>query len=349
MAKARQTKDEEFFIEHEDFFIMDGTAHVDAWSPALGRALKKAGRVVLRLRDWQHDDLKALVACAEHVVQVHVECEIANVSALAEFPRLRALYLRSALSTIDFSRMPSLDTVGYSGESPDFGSLDQAPSLRTLGLTGCNLRDLDALSGLTTLEAFRIREAPLRWLKGIEGLRSLRRLVLAQVPLETLDGLRHASDLSEVHLAFLRIPSIAELTQLRHLTKLSVWSCRKVKDLERIGELVGLEELDLGSMKPLPPIEFLAPLKKVKSLRLEGVGKIASLEFLRGFRELEVFNPFDTTVEDGDMSVLLELPALREVRYAERRHYRPRRDEVEAAVAKRKGVEEPVRTSRRAS
>lgn len=349
MAKARQTKDKEFSVEHRDFFIFDGTAYVDAWSPALGRALKKAGRVVLRLREWQHDDLTALVPYADHVEQVHVECDIPDLSALAGFGRLEALYLRSALSTIDFSRMRSLDTLGYSGDPPDFGNLDLAPSLKTLGLTGCELRDLDALRRLRRLEAFRIREAPLRSLEGIEGLRSLRRLVLGQLPLESLDGLRHASELTEVHLAFLRISSIAELTQLLRLTKLSVSSCRKVRDLARIRELVGLEELDLRSMKPLPPIEFLAPLKKIKSLRLEGVGKIASLEFLRGFRQLEVFTPFDTTVEDGNMSVLLELPALREVRYAERRHYRPRRDEVEAAVAKRQGVKKQAPTSRRTS
>jgi hypothetical protein len=164
-------------------------------------------------------------------------------------------------------------------------------------------------------------------------------LVLAQVPLESLEGLRHASNLTEVHLAFLRISSIAELTHLPRITTLSVRSCRKARDLERVGELVGLKELELGGIGPLPTFDFLATLKKLKSLRLESVGKIPSLQFLRELRQIEEFLPVDKTiVEDGNLSVLLELPSLKKVVFTERRHYSHRNDDISAVLGARPGT-----------
>src|SRR5918999_4867038 len=325
--------------EGDEFFILEESAFVDAWSPGLGRALKQTGATLLRLRDWQHGNVSVLVPHSQHLTQVHVECEITDLSALAEFPRLEALYVRCALDTIDFSRTRSLKTVGYSGDAPDFGNLHAAHSLKELKLTGTELRDLEPLSGLAHLETLILREAPLKSLKGIEGLRSLKRLVLGRLPLESLEELRHASDLTEISLAFLRIPSLAELTRLSRLTILSVWSCRKVRDLECIGELVKLEDLELGSIGPLPPPEFLGSLKSLKSLRLESVGKIPSLQFLRDLRQLEEFLPVDKTiVEDGDLSVLLELPSLKKVVFTERRHYSHRRDDIRAVLSARSGT-----------
>ena len=70
-------------------------------------------------------------------------------------------------------------------------------------------------------------------------------------------------------------------------------------------------------------------------------GKIPSLEFLRNMRALEIFMPADsTTIEDGDMSILLELPALRQALYTERRHYKPRRDVIKAALDERASANE---------
>jgi len=325
--------------EGDDFFILEESAFVDAWSPGLGSALKQTGATLLRLRDWQHENLSALVPYSECVTQVHVECEIPDLSALAELPHLEALYLRAALSTIDFSRTASLTTVGYSGDNPDFGNLREAQSLRELKITGTKMPDLEPLSALTRLESLIIREASLKSLKGIAGLRSLRRLVLAQLRLESLEGLRHASELTEIHLAFLRIPSLAELTLLSRLTSLSVWSCRKVTDVECVGELVQLEDLELGSIGPLPPLGFLGALKNLKSLRLESVGRIPSLQFLRELPQLEEFLPVDKTiVEDGDLSVLLELPSLKKVVFTERRHYSHRRDDIRAVLSVRSGT-----------
>ncbi len=329
---AGKTQDRGFYVSPGG----GGEIVIRKWSTDLARALAETRSAKLRISDWQEPGLEALVPFCDQIVRIFVECDIADLSAVAQLTKLEELNVRGGLETIDFSRVRHLKTLGVSDSAPRFGSLSACASLRVLSITDCGLRDLTPLSGLRALTELDVSEAPLKSLAGIEGLPSLRRLALLQVPIGSLDGLQHATNLSELVMASVgRLQSVAPATMLLGLKMLDIDGARKVADVERIGEMTALEDLRLTSVS-LPSVAFLSRLSRLKQLVLNSVGKIPSLAFLRGLTNLESFAPgLSTAVEDGDMSILLELPSLKRVTYTERRHYRPGWAEISSTLISR--------------
>ncbi len=329
---AGKTQDRGFYVSPGG----GGEIVITKWSPDLARALAETRSAKLRISDWQEPGLEALVPFCDQIVRIFVECDIADLSAVAQLTALEELNVRGGLETIDFSRVRHLKTLAVSDRAPRFGSLSACPSLRVLSITDCGLPDLTPLSGLSALTELEVSEAPLKSLVGITGMRSLTRLALLQVPIGNLEGLQQATDLSELVMASVgRLLSIAPATMLPRLKMLDIDGARRVADVERIGEMTALEDLRLTSVS-LPSVAFLSRLSRLKQLVLNSVGRIPSLSFLRGLAALESFAPgLNTIVEDGDMSILLELPALKRVTYTERRHYRPRWAEISSTLISR--------------
>jgi hypothetical protein len=321
-------------------YLYKGEARIKRWSPKLAAALSEKRVQEVRICG-DLPGLEPLVPFCDQITRVIIESDVGDLSALSRLTKLRALSLREGAAQIDFAQLKELDVLSISGDTPEFGNLAECRSLRLLRITGGGLRDMTPLSGLSHLQEFAISEAPLKSLEGIAGLKSLRRLVLQQLPLERLDDLRHLHQLEEVVLVLLRrVQSVGVLTELPALRKVDVYSCGKVSDVEKLGALTKLESLELNGIK-LQSGAFLAGLTQLKSLKLMNAGKIPSLEFLRDMRALEVFMPADsTTIEDGDMSILLELPALRQTLYTQRRHYKPPNAVIKAALSERAGSKE---------
>ena len=104
-----------------------------------------------------------------------------------------------------------------------------------------------------------------------------------------------------------------------------------------LAELTGLPDLRvllIESAKRLERIDAVASCRSLTRLDVANCGDIASLAPLAGLTALERFGAWESTrILDGDLSVLLALPRLREVRMRDRREYRPRVSEIEAALA----------------
>ena len=318
------------------FHFFNGEACIKKWSPELATALAETSAHKIRIDRWDLPGLEPLVRFRDQITRIRVACDVSDVSALSQFSELRELSLLEGVDQLDFAQLKQLERLYVSGDTPEFGNLVACRSLEILSITDCGLRDLTPLAGLADLQELEISEAPVKSLEGIAGFKSLRRLVLMQLPLERLDGVEKLRGLDEVGLWFLRrLRSIGTLIELPALKTLVIDSCGKVSDVEKLGEVTTLESLVLDGMK-LPSVTFLAGLTRLRTLKLISVGKIPSLAFLRNMSALEIFMPaMNTTIEDGDMSILLELPALKQTLYTERRHYKPRGDEIKAAISAR--------------
>ena len=94
--------------------------------------------------------------------------------------------------------------------------------------------------------------------------------------------------------------------------------------------------LAFESANRLEAIDAVAGCRSLARLDIAEVGEIASLKPLAGLDRLEEIGAWGSTrILDPDLSVLLELPRLRSVRLRDRREYRPRVSEIEAALAAR--------------
>lgn len=282
------------------------------WSGEVDSLIVNQGIDHLRIEWWNSEDLAPLKTHALFLKRLWIECEVSDVAAVNECVNLVDLALRRSRSGLVLNRLKHLKTLSLSGQAinPDLAA---CPELEVLTITGTPDSNLKALSEVSGLRQLCVMESKLSTIKGIENLAKLQTLTLSQLPLQALDGLEKLDGLCELNLFFLR--KLAELRPLRglhSLRKLSISACGMIQDLATIRCLTGLKELILENME-LADIGFLAPLKSLERL----------------------FLPERTRVNDGDLSVLLALPSLKDVIFNNRRHYSHKLDEIRQVIASR--------------
>jgi hypothetical protein len=320
--------------------VLDDEAYIDYWSPRVAKVLTGQHITKLRIRGWKAADLEPLTPFRDQIERIDWDVsdddDTPDLSALGRMRRLKQLYLSGGLEQVDFSGLRKLTSLSVSARHPVFGNLRTCGSLRVLSITNSGLRDLTPLTGLKRLRELVIGEAPLQALTGIGELRNLRRLALSQVPLGSLNEIAQAGRLHDVYLYMVgRLESIAPLKALPALRTLNLGSCRKVRDLDSIGELRGLESLELHGVVVSPAT--LGRLCRLKLLHLQSYGRIPSIAFVRDLRGLErLYFLEGTVVEDGDMSPLLDLPKLKKILFDTRRNYSHTLEEVQRRLAKRR-------------
>lgn len=284
-------------------------------------------------------DLSELVPFADQIEELNIDCPVADMSHLGALPRLRELYLgyEAQPENVDLPRLHGLETLRLAHRSSCDETIASAFRVKALYIQNCGLRDLTPLQNLSKLEYLNVGEAPLRSLNGMDGLRSLRALVLSQVPVADLEGIDRLATLEELWLhATPRLSSIAPLAELKTLRKLSIYTTRKGWDLTQLGRLTRLDELHLEGGAIPTSIDFVSGLKSLRVLTLRLAGRIPSLHFLTALKKLErLVLGEKLTIGDGDLSVLLKLPALHVAAFRDRSHYSHRRKEIDAALAGR--------------
>lgn len=146
-------------------------------------------------------------------------------------------------------------------------------------------------------------------------------------PLHRLTGLRRL-ELGPAR----RLESLNGLQDLRRrLDMLGVHHAPKLADVRALTDVTGWAELEFYSCRKLADLSPLRALASLRRLLLVDCGKLRSLQPLRQCRELRTLLFYGSThVEDGDLSVLEDLPHLEETSFQNRRHYNRRREDLVA-------------------
>jgi len=127
-------------------------------------------------------------------------------------------------------------------------------------------------------------------------------------------------------------------TSFDRLTFLGLYIQTELQNLSGLAGLTTLTQLAIDSCKRVGSIDEIAHLTNLTMLKVANCGDIASLAAMATLNELEEFFAWESTrVVDGDLSVLMTLPRLRQIAMASRRHYRPTTAELESALAARHG------------
>src|SRR6266545_778247 len=287
--------------------VLDDEAFIDYWSPRVAKVLARQRITQLHIRGWKAADLEPLTAFRDQIEKIDWEVsdenDAADLSALGRMRQLKELYLSGGLEQVDFSGLKKLTSLSVSARQPVFGNLRTCGSLRVLSIMNSGLRDLTPLA----------------------SLKRLRELVIGE-----------AGRLQDVYLYMVgRLESIAPLKALPALRTLNLGSCRKVRDLDSIGELRELESLELHGVVVSPAT--LGRLRRLKLLHLQSYGRIPSIAFVRDLKGLERFYLLEgTVVEDGDMSPLLGLPKLKKILIDTRRNYSHTLEDVQRRLANRR-------------
>jgi internalin A len=134
-------------------------------------------------------------------------------------------------------------------------------------------------------------------------------------------------------------PRLESLYGADHLAlrRIKIALARELEDVDALAHASqSLREVDFETCLGLYDVESLGQLTKLQFLGISDCGRIPSLGPLANLTELECLYAWGSTrVEDGDLSPLLRLPRLKEVRMRGRREYRPRVSEIVDTLAAR--------------
>jgi internalin A len=190
--------------------------------------------------------------------------------------------------------------------------LERLPHLSTLEGEWAIFQDtIASVAALDKFTTWGFSEGDLHALGGNPTLASLR--LEESSRLQSLTGIEHLSDLT--HLAILGAPVLDDIEAIRHmgssLRELELESCPNVATLDDVELLHRLEFLGVSDCRD---IESLRPLEALASLT-------------------EFFAWGSTRIVDGDLTPLLRLPNLREVRMRARTQYNPSVKDVQRFLA----------------
>lgn len=186
-------------------------------------------------------------------------------------------------------------------------NLSHLPNLTDLGITwgqvSATIRDAGPLTSLY-LGSYRSHDlAPLASIGStLVSLRMKDRPSLTSLTgLEALGQLRHLQVAGGS-----RLSDVTALATAPQMTTLSVQGCRRFPSLEDFSSNTSLRELDISECGDFTTLQPLSSLVNLEELQMHS----------------------DTRVLDGDLTPLLALTRLRELRIKSRRSYRPTTTEI---------------------
>ena len=227
------------------------------------------------------------------------------------------------------------------------GSLDflHGMPVRGLDVADYSLTDLEPIYSLSpTLTDLSLATGTSATvdLARLENLRSLGALWT-----QVSDSIAFASNVETLYLVGFSRPDLTPLAVLRSLAELTVKDCPRLRSLHGLSELTAIHSLNIAGARSLADLAELRGRRLLRVLQLEGCRRIpdiadlddcVGLTFLNlgdcgdiptiapigGMKELEDLYLYESTrVLDGDLSPVLGLPKLRDLRMRDRRGYSP--------------------------
>jgi internalin A len=131
-----------------------------------------------------------------------------------------------------------------------------------------------------------------------------------------------------------RLSSLDGAQFLPALVEVGIFGARRLTDIDVLRDAPGrLQSLDLESCSGIVSLDALAGRVELVTLGIGDLGPIASLRPLQGMTALERLGAWgSTSITDGDLSPLLGLTGLKDLRMMSRKHYRPPLAKVESQL-----------------
>lgn len=179
----------------------------------------------------------------------------------------------------------------------------------------------------------RLEEVALSWrpvYKSVFALDTLTKLIVFGYPEKDLTGWKRNDSLKELMPTSRRLESLSGIQQFPIITHLNLFRCPKLKSLAPIASAVSIQKLALDSCRGITDLSPVSKLSDLRELQIENCGEIESLAPVVKCKKLEFLQiAGSTTVLDGNFAALMELPKLKRVLLAKRKHYSHTADELE--------------------
>lgn len=245
------------------------------------------------------------------------------------------------------------DSAGWSGD--DLSFLEHTPTLRGIEIYSWNIKDITPISHLNKLEYIGLQcefsKAPdfnefeslkickLLWrpkAKSVLNCSKLTLLNISNYPFENLQSISEMKQLQRLQLTSKKLVSLEGIESLEKLEILDIANSSKLSSLEGVDKCTHLKNVEFESCKNVSDISLLGTLEELRKLHIIDCAKLGSLSTLASCSNLEeLYFTGSTNVEDGDLNIVDELPNLKKMWFADKRHYSHKRDEIKVQLEQR--------------
>lgn len=240
-------------------------------------------------------------------------------------------------------------------QAEPLGFLEELPNLRSIEIYNFDVKDVSPIWVLKNLECIglecffnkcgdfsefsRLTYFFGRWrpsAKTIFSVRTLLHLNVTGYPYEDLQALQNLQELKVLMLTSRKLTALNGIEKFSALEKLDLHGCTQLKSLDGIENASNaLSFLWIDTCKRITDVNAIGLHGLVRVLRVTNCRSISSLCPLSNCTHLEELTFVETKIEDGDMSILLEIPRLRVTHFGNRRHYSHTHSEIQQALNKR--------------
>lgn len=238
---------------------------------------------------------------------------------------IRKLTLSISMSwwedSIDFiSELPPLDAIIIStNDRLDLAPLFSQSCLKELILPDCFKGKFDP-SKFQHLEHLATR-----WSTGLQNLPAcmgLKRLTISAYPYEDFAPIETLSRVEQLTVFSKKLISLKGLSAFQNLKTLNLFYCSNLVDVGPLNDCQILREIDLSWSKrliKLPDALAISGLKKFSMNVSGGLESLIAIKNCLGLEEVSFYG--STSIKDGQIAFLADLPFLREARFKNRTHY----------------------------
>jgi hypothetical protein len=265
-----------------------------------------------------------------------------SFASIIKSEKCSAVSLGAAFGTEDSTQLALQQSIEYltvnSYPASDASPFQEMHWLKGLSIGAAKLSAPFNFLKLVSLEALSVTWQDNK-MTGLFEHTGLRKLLIDNYPYVDLSPLAGMTGLERLEVRSRRnLRSVAGLERLPRLRQFGVVFGPHLT-IQRDDRLPpSIEKVDFYSCKSLSRIDPLGRLPWLKDVRLDKCGHIESLAPLRQCRELTDLLCFDTISDDGDMAFLAQMPKLIDLRMQWRKHFRPEKEVITAAVMRNREV-----------
>jgi hypothetical protein len=272
---------------------------------------------------------------------------------------LRTPWTDSEAAQLLASGIARVHVIGFAQQPvPPLSNLQGIAELKVLTLDVTSDASVTQLSELTALSLETHARNPIdfRVFKRLQRLHvnwrpsaetafenpSIRSLSVSRYPFADLRPLRRLGRLQGLRIANARtLTSLVGIADLPALKRLWLIDDRALTNIDGLATgRPALVDLLMNVCREVGTLDALGGQLSLESLSLLEGGRIASLRPLVALPRLRRLRFHGTTIEDGDLSVLLAMPALAVVAFGNRPHYSHDLASVEDVLRRRHGAPE---------
>ncbi len=218
----------------------------------------------------------------------------------------------------------------YSWKVNDLTPLYKLPDLNYLGIQA----DIKKKFELKRFPELKVLKIVLNAkVKDLPECVNLEHINIVNYPYESFVKISNLIKLKRVQITSRKLTSTEGISNFPEVEELDFYDCKKLNSLAEINRIEKIKRIHFSNCNGISGIDVLGGAKNLESIIIENCGELKSIDCLQKCRNLKrLLLIGNTSIKDGDLSVIRTLPKLKDIRVGEHKHYNMSKEQIMKVV-----------------